>query len=103
MSLNRPLSEYSEKDTATFLVKGVLIGQTSISAVVTDKNGRTISSAPLQIEVELLTALTSSLHCSFILKLIVNALRFIDLSLGFPTFQAAPEKSHADYRGWDAG
>lgn len=74
MSLNRPLSEYSEKDTATFLVKGVLIGQTSISAVVTDKNGRTISSAPQQMEVELLTAFTSSLDCSSVLKLIVNAL-----------------------------
>uniref|UniRef100_W5UKJ8 Nuclear pore membrane glycoprotein 210 n=1 Tax=Ictalurus punctatus TaxID=7998 RepID=W5UKJ8_ICTPU len=47
----QPLSEYSEKDTATFLVKGLVIGQTSISAVVSDKAGRTISSAPQQIEV----------------------------------------------------
>ncbi|MCI4387096.1 hypothetical protein PGIGA_G00070160 [Pangasianodon gigas] len=47
----QPLSEYSEKDTATFLVKGLVIGQTSISAVVTDKTGRMISSAPQQIEV----------------------------------------------------
>lgn len=55
--LNRPLSEYSEKDTATFLVKGMVIGQTSVSAVVTDKNGRIITSAPQQIEVQLLSAL----------------------------------------------
>ncbi|XP_046725797.1 nuclear pore membrane glycoprotein 210 isoform X2 [Silurus meridionalis] len=47
----QPLLEYSEKDTATFLVKGLMIGQTSISAFVTDKNGRTISSVPQQIEV----------------------------------------------------
>ncbi|KAK3547680.1 hypothetical protein QTP86_026925 [Hemibagrus guttatus] len=47
----QPLSEHFEKDTTTFLVKGVVIGQTSISAVVTDKNGRTITSAPQQIEV----------------------------------------------------
>ncbi|XP_060793096.1 nuclear pore membrane glycoprotein 210 [Neoarius graeffei] len=47
----QPLSEYSEKDTATFLVKGMVIGQTSVSAVVTDKNGRIITSAPQQIEV----------------------------------------------------
>ncbi|XP_076874918.1 nuclear pore membrane glycoprotein 210 [Brachyhypopomus gauderio] len=45
------LSEYPEKDTATFLVKGLVIGQTSMSAVVTDKNGRKITSAPQQIEV----------------------------------------------------
>ncbi|XP_053337877.1 nuclear pore membrane glycoprotein 210 [Clarias gariepinus] len=47
----QPLSEYSEKDMATFLVKGLMIGQTSISAVVTDKSGRTITSAPQQFEV----------------------------------------------------
>lgn len=41
-------------DTSTFLVKGVVIGQTSLSAVVTDKNGRIITSAPQQIEVTLL-------------------------------------------------
>uniref|UniRef100_A0AAR2KHH1 BIG2 domain-containing protein n=1 Tax=Pygocentrus nattereri TaxID=42514 RepID=A0AAR2KHH1_PYGNA len=46
-----PLTEYSEKDTATFLVKGLAIGQTSVSAVVMDKNGRKITSAPQQIEV----------------------------------------------------
>lgn len=60
--LNRPLSEYSEKDTATFLVKGTLIGQTSISAFVTDKNGKTISSAPQQIEVKLLATLPVLQH-----------------------------------------
>uniref|UniRef100_A0AAR2LXC3 BIG2 domain-containing protein n=1 Tax=Pygocentrus nattereri TaxID=42514 RepID=A0AAR2LXC3_PYGNA len=47
----QPLTEYSEKDTATFLVKGLAIGQTSVSAVVMDKNGRKITSAPQQIEV----------------------------------------------------
>uniref|UniRef100_A0A3B1IR40 Nucleoporin 210 n=1 Tax=Astyanax mexicanus TaxID=7994 RepID=A0A3B1IR40_ASTMX len=47
----QPLLEYSEKDTATFLVKGLVIGQTSVSAVVMDKNGRRITSAPQQIEV----------------------------------------------------
>ncbi|XP_051517027.1 nuclear pore membrane glycoprotein 210-like isoform X2 [Myxocyprinus asiaticus] len=45
------LSDSSEDDTATFLVKGLVIGQTSVSAVVIDKNGRKISSAPQQIEV----------------------------------------------------
>uniref|UniRef100_A0A672RXX4 Nucleoporin 210 n=1 Tax=Sinocyclocheilus grahami TaxID=75366 RepID=A0A672RXX4_SINGR len=39
------------QDTATFLVKGLVIGQTSVSAVVIDKNGRKITSAPQQIEV----------------------------------------------------
>lgn len=47
----QPQLEYSEKDTATFLVKGLVIGQTSVSAVVMDKNGRRITSAPQQIEV----------------------------------------------------
>ncbi|XP_047662919.1 nuclear pore membrane glycoprotein 210 isoform X2 [Tachysurus fulvidraco] len=47
----QPLSEHYEKDTATFLVKGLVIGQTSISAVLTDKNGREITSSPQQIEV----------------------------------------------------
>ncbi|XP_030623640.1 nuclear pore membrane glycoprotein 210 [Chanos chanos] len=45
------VSEPTDVDTATFLVKGLVIGQTSVSAVVTDKNGRKISSAPQQIEV----------------------------------------------------
>lgn len=45
------LSEPSEKDTAIFLVKGLSIGQTSVSAVLVNKNGRTIASAPQQIEV----------------------------------------------------
>uniref|UniRef100_A0A673IW56 Nuclear pore membrane glycoprotein 210-like n=1 Tax=Sinocyclocheilus rhinocerous TaxID=307959 RepID=A0A673IW56_9TELE len=45
------LPDSSEEDTATFLVKGLVIGQTSVSAVVIDKNGRKINSAPQQIEV----------------------------------------------------
>uniref|UniRef100_A0AAY5KJJ6 BIG2 domain-containing protein n=1 Tax=Esox lucius TaxID=8010 RepID=A0AAY5KJJ6_ESOLU len=45
------LSDPSEKDTAIFLVKGLAIGQTSISAVLLDKTGRKITSAPQQIEV----------------------------------------------------
>uniref|UniRef100_A0A6Q2XNQ1 Nucleoporin 210 n=1 Tax=Esox lucius TaxID=8010 RepID=A0A6Q2XNQ1_ESOLU len=44
------LSDPSEKDTAIFLVKGLAIGQTSISAVLLDKTGRKITSAPQQIE-----------------------------------------------------
>uniref|UniRef100_A0A672RZ39 Nucleoporin 210 n=1 Tax=Sinocyclocheilus grahami TaxID=75366 RepID=A0A672RZ39_SINGR len=47
----RALPDSSEEDTATFLVKGLVIGQTSVSAVVIDKNGRKITSAPQQIEV----------------------------------------------------
>lgn len=49
--LCRPLVESTESDTAVFLVKGVAIGQTTVSAVVVDKNGRKIASAPQQIEV----------------------------------------------------
>ncbi|KAM4571950.1 nuclear pore membrane glycoprotein 210 isoform 2-T2 [Fundulus diaphanus] len=45
------LAELTESDTAVFLVKGVSIGQTTLSAVVVDKNGRRIASAPKQIEV----------------------------------------------------
>ncbi|XP_043081292.1 nuclear pore membrane glycoprotein 210-like [Puntigrus tetrazona] len=45
------LPDSSEEDTDTFLVKGLVIGQTSVSAVVIDKNGRKITSAPQQIEV----------------------------------------------------
>ncbi|KAL1021498.1 hypothetical protein UPYG_G00014030 [Umbra pygmaea] len=45
------LSDPSEKDTAVFLVKGLAIGQTSVSAVLVDKTGRKITSAPQQIEV----------------------------------------------------
>uniref|UniRef100_A0A672NPG3 Nucleoporin 210 n=1 Tax=Sinocyclocheilus grahami TaxID=75366 RepID=A0A672NPG3_SINGR len=45
------LPDSSEEDTATFLVKGLVIGQTSVSAVVIGKNGRKITSAPQQIEV----------------------------------------------------
>ncbi|CAL8275956.1 unnamed protein product, partial [Boreogadus saida] len=44
-------AEVSERDTAVFLVKGLSIGQTTVSAVVVDKNGRKIASAPQQIEV----------------------------------------------------
>ncbi|XP_002667606.3 nuclear pore membrane glycoprotein 210 [Danio rerio] len=45
------LPDSSEEDTATFLVKGLVIGQTSVSAFIIDKNGRKITSAPQQIEV----------------------------------------------------
>uniref|UniRef100_A0A8C0YFA7 Nucleoporin 210 n=1 Tax=Cyprinus carpio carpio TaxID=630221 RepID=A0A8C0YFA7_CYPCA len=45
------LPDSSEEDTATFLVKGLVIGQTSVSAVVIDKHGRKITSTPQQIEV----------------------------------------------------
>ncbi|XP_056588435.1 nuclear pore membrane glycoprotein 210 [Triplophysa dalaica] len=45
------LSDSSEEDTAAFLVKGLVIGQTSVSATVTDKNGRKIISVLQQIEV----------------------------------------------------
>lgn len=47
----RPLAESTEYDTAVFLVKGVSVGQTSVSAAVVDKDGRKVSSAPQQIEV----------------------------------------------------
>ncbi|KAM4609800.1 nuclear pore membrane glycoprotein 210 [Polymixia lowei] len=45
------LAEPSERDTAVFLVKGLSIGQTTVSAVVLDKHGKKIASAPQQIEV----------------------------------------------------
>ncbi|XP_020785442.2 nuclear pore membrane glycoprotein 210 isoform X2 [Boleophthalmus pectinirostris] len=45
------LAESSEKDTAVFLVKGVAIGQTTLTAAVVDKNERKITSAPQPIEV----------------------------------------------------
>ncbi|XP_040914179.1 nuclear pore membrane glycoprotein 210 [Toxotes jaculatrix] len=47
----KPLAESTENDTAVFMVKGVLIGQTTLSAVVVDKNGKKIASPPQQIEV----------------------------------------------------
>ncbi|XP_062977318.1 nuclear pore membrane glycoprotein 210 [Elgaria multicarinata webbii] len=46
----KPLSEVSDEYT-TFLVHGLAIGQTSLTAVVTDRYGERISSAPQQIEV----------------------------------------------------
>lgn len=49
-SLNEALDNY----TATFRVHGVAIGQTSLTATVTDKAGQRINSAPQQIEVQLL-------------------------------------------------
>lgn len=45
------LVEASEKDTAVFLVKGIAIGQTTLSASVVDKNERKITSPPQPIEV----------------------------------------------------
>ncbi|KAM3617700.1 uncharacterized protein V6R79_009936 [Siganus canaliculatus] len=44
-------SESTEGDTAVFLVNGISIGQTTLSAVVVDKDGKKITSAPQQIEV----------------------------------------------------
>lgn len=44
-------AESVEDDTAVFLVKGVSIGQTTLSAVVMDKNGKKIASPPQPIEV----------------------------------------------------
>ncbi|XP_061128273.1 nuclear pore membrane glycoprotein 210-like [Syngnathus typhle] len=46
-----PLAESTEHDTAVYVAKGLSIGQTTLAAVVVDKNGRKISSAPQQIEV----------------------------------------------------
>nr|XP_020654120.1 nuclear pore membrane glycoprotein 210 isoform X2 [Pogona vitticeps] len=46
-----PLKEASDEYTAAFLVHGIAIGQTSLTAVVTDRYGERISSAPQQIEV----------------------------------------------------
>uniref|UniRef100_A0A8C6RJI4 Nucleoporin 210 n=1 Tax=Nannospalax galili TaxID=1026970 RepID=A0A8C6RJI4_NANGA len=45
------LDEALDNYTATFLVHGVTIGQTSLSASVTDKGGHRVSSTPQQIEV----------------------------------------------------
>lgn len=50
-SIYRPLAESTEHDTAVYLVKGVFIGQTSVSAVVVDKDGRKVNSVPQPIEV----------------------------------------------------
>ncbi|XP_037334069.2 nuclear pore membrane glycoprotein 210 [Pungitius pungitius] len=47
----KSLSESAEIDTAVFVVKGASIGQTTLSAVVVDRNGRKIASTPQQIEV----------------------------------------------------
>ncbi|XP_031421461.1 nuclear pore membrane glycoprotein 210 [Clupea harengus] len=44
-------AESSERDTAIFLVKGLAIGQTSVSAVVLDKTGKKMASAPQPVEV----------------------------------------------------
>ncbi|XP_037101370.1 nuclear pore membrane glycoprotein 210-like [Syngnathus acus] len=46
-----PLAESTEHDTAVYVAKGLFIGQTMLSAVVVDRNGTKISSAPQQIEV----------------------------------------------------
>ncbi|KAF7668093.1 hypothetical protein LDENG_00033900 [Lucifuga dentata] len=45
------LPEPTEEDTAVYLVKGVSVGQTTLSAVVVDKTGRKIVSTPQHIEV----------------------------------------------------
>ena len=51
---SRALDEAPDDYTASFRIHGVAIGQTSLTATVTDKAGQRISSAPQQIEVELL-------------------------------------------------
>ena len=48
----RALDEAPDDYTASFRVHGVAIGQTSLTATVTDKAGQRINSAPQQIEVE---------------------------------------------------
>ncbi|XP_034551492.1 nuclear pore membrane glycoprotein 210 isoform X2 [Notolabrus celidotus] len=47
----KPQAESGEKDTAVFLVKGISIGQTTVTAFVVDKNGKKIASTPQEIEV----------------------------------------------------
>uniref|UniRef100_A0A8C3UCH4 Nucleoporin 210 n=1 Tax=Catharus ustulatus TaxID=91951 RepID=A0A8C3UCH4_CATUS len=46
-----PLREALDDHTATFLVRGMTIGQTSLMATVIDRRGQRINSAPQQIEV----------------------------------------------------
>lgn len=50
---SRALDEALDNYTATFRVHGVAIGQTSLTATVSDKAGQRINSAPQQIEVKL--------------------------------------------------
>ncbi|KAJ8257931.1 hypothetical protein GJAV_G00191270 [Gymnothorax javanicus] len=45
------LADSSEADTAVFRVQGLSVGQTSLSAVLLDKSGRRVTSAPQQMEV----------------------------------------------------
>uniref|UniRef100_UPI0037E7A905 nuclear pore membrane glycoprotein 210 n=1 Tax=Semicossyphus pulcher TaxID=241346 RepID=UPI0037E7A905 len=47
----KSVADSSEKDTAVFQVKGLSIGQTTVTAFAVDKNGKKISSPPQQIEV----------------------------------------------------
>ncbi|KFO60925.1 Nuclear pore membrane glycoprotein 210, partial [Corvus brachyrhynchos] len=46
-----PLREALDDHTAAFLVRGMTIGQTSLTATVADRRGQRINSAPQQIEV----------------------------------------------------
>lgn len=46
-----PLGEALDDHTAAFLVHGIAIGQTSLTASVADRRGQRINSAPQQIEV----------------------------------------------------
>lgn len=46
-----PLAEALDDHTAAFLVHGIAIGQTSLTASVADKRGQRINSVPQQIEV----------------------------------------------------
>uniref|UniRef100_A0A8C5D5A2 BIG2 domain-containing protein n=1 Tax=Gouania willdenowi TaxID=441366 RepID=A0A8C5D5A2_GOUWI len=47
----KQMADSAESDTAVFLVNGLSIGQTTLTAFVVDKNGKKIASAPQQIEV----------------------------------------------------
>nr|XP_029132383.1 nuclear pore membrane glycoprotein 210 [Labrus bergylta] len=47
----KSLADLTEKDTAVFLVQGLAIGQTTVTAFVVDKSGKKIASQPQQIEV----------------------------------------------------
>lgn len=49
---SRALDEAPDNYTTTFRVHGVAIGQTSLTATVSDKAGQRLSSAPQQIEVK---------------------------------------------------
>lgn len=91
----RPLAESTENDTAVFLVKGLSIGQTTLSAVVMDKDGRKIASGPQPIEVWIQIWHLKNLKPLFYINYI--------LFLGISTLQTHPQEN--DSANWcnDAG